>query len=164
MSGGRGPDDDRQWARAIEKRLRTLENPTSLRCGDWAVNVIDGELVATKPGRAVVLTELLETVELPAGRRVRTVEVRGAPTGGTFVLTFRGRDTIALPYDADAATIKDALVPLFFNYTAIDYDVTGDPGGPWIVSTPAGTLTGNPSGLTGGTGMQIRISSDPPAA
>ena len=43
---------------------------------------------------------------------VQTIAVDGTPTGGTFYLEFNGSRTIDLAYNADATTIKNALVQL----------------------------------------------------
>ncbi|WNM68785.1 hypothetical protein SEA_SOOS_55 [Gordonia phage Soos] len=48
MSGlGSRPQDDAEWARQVEKRLRALEYPTAIRMGEWTVHVGQfGDLVA----------------------------------------------------------------------------------------------------------------------
>lgn len=42
------PTNDAEWARTIEKRLAALENPRSIRLGNWMVSVspISGDLIA----------------------------------------------------------------------------------------------------------------------
>lgn len=48
-TGGHGsrPANDAEWARQVEKRLRALENPTSIRMGAWTISVGQfGDLVA----------------------------------------------------------------------------------------------------------------------
>lgn len=51
------PKNDAEWARQIDRRLRKLENPRSMRMGNWMVSVspISGDLVAD---------------HIPTGRRV----------------------------------------------------------------------------------------------
>jgi hypothetical protein len=43
---------------------------------------------------------------------IQTISITGAPTGGTFTLTFGGQTTSALAYNASAATIQSALSAL----------------------------------------------------
>ena len=42
------PKSDAEWARKVERRLRRLENPRSMRMGNWMVSVspVTGNLVA----------------------------------------------------------------------------------------------------------------------
>ena len=53
---------------------------------------------------------------------VQTISVDGVPNGGTFYLEFNGSRTIDLAHDADATTIKNALVQL----SSIGKDSSGD--------------------------------------
>lgn len=48
MSLHNSPANDSEWARKVEKRLRTLENPRSIRMGHWMISVspISGDLIA----------------------------------------------------------------------------------------------------------------------
>ena len=76
----------------------------------------------------------------------------GSPASGTFTLTWRGKTTAGIAYNATAAAVKSALVALDDNYTADDWAVTGATGGPYTVTAPGGgALTGSSAGLTGGT-------------
>lgn len=52
---GRPPRTDVEWARDIQRRLEALEDSTSVRIGDWVLNVKDGDLIATTIGTTVVL-------------------------------------------------------------------------------------------------------------
>jgi|GEM_PF-5854469 len=55
---GRPPRNDPEWARDIQRRVEELENSTSVRIGNWVLNVKDGNLVAsTMSGVTVVLAE-----------------------------------------------------------------------------------------------------------
>lgn len=47
-----------------------------------------------------------------AVNEVQTVTIDGGPTGGTFTLTFNGETTTAIPYNAPAGTVKNALIAL----------------------------------------------------
>lgn len=48
MATGRTPRNDAEWARRVERRLKALESPRSVRLGNWVVSVSDisGSLVA----------------------------------------------------------------------------------------------------------------------
>ena len=48
MAAGRTPRNDAEWARGVEKRLKALESPRTVRLGNWVVSVSDisGSLVA----------------------------------------------------------------------------------------------------------------------
>lgn len=58
---GRPPRTDAEWARDIQRRLEALEDSTSVRIGDWVLNVVNGDLIATRPGTRVVLGEATST-------------------------------------------------------------------------------------------------------
>ncbi|MDP9363171.1 MAG: hypothetical protein M3Q10_02875 [Chloroflexota bacterium] len=48
----------------------------------------------------------------PPQSEIQTITITGAPTGGTFTLTFNGQVTAAIPYNATAAQVKAALEAL----------------------------------------------------
>lgn len=75
----------------------------------------------------------------------------GSPSAGTFTLTYRGRTTDPIAYNATAANVKTALVALDDGFTSSDWTVTGSAGGPYSITTPRGSISGDGSGLTGGT-------------
>jgi hypothetical protein len=52
---GRPPRTDPEWARDIQRRIEALEDSTSVRIGDWVLNVVNGNLIATTRGTVVVL-------------------------------------------------------------------------------------------------------------
>lgn len=89
---------------------------------------------------------------------VQTVTITGAPTGGTFTLTYAGLTTGTIVWNAAAGVVQTALQALG-NIGSGQVAVTGGPGPatPWIV-TFTGTLgsqvialmTANGSLLTGG--------------
>lgn len=100
-----------------------------------------------RAGHVVPREERVGVFYLPASVRTFRVEVAGAE-GGTFTLAFRGRSTSALAYNANAATVKAALVALDDGFDADDWSVTSSAGA-LLVTTPGGTLAGNGSNLTG---------------
>lgn len=94
---------------------------------------------------------------------VQTLTVTGAPTGGTFTVTYSGQTTGNIAYNASAATVQTALEALS-NIGAGEAVVTGSAGGPWTV-TFAGTLadtnvdamTTDAALLTGGTTPDVVV-------
>lgn len=93
----------------------------------------------------------------------QTLTVTGSPTGGTFTITFDGATTAAIPYNATAAAVQNALEALP-NVSPGDVTVTGAGGGPWTVAfggqytganVPAMTSSG--AGLTGGTSPAVAV-------
>lgn len=101
---------------------------------------------------------------LPKGvSAVQVVTIGGAPTGGTFALSFVNQPTAPIPFNADAPTVQAAIDAL----TAIgagNVIVTGNVGGPWtltfggvLATTPVPTLGSDASGLTGGTSPTVVV-------
>ncbi len=92
----------------------------------------------------------------------------GEPTGGTFTLTFDGQTTSALPWDANAFQVHDALVALS-NIELFDISVNKNifqPYSPYVIEfigNLAGInlnlMSGDVSGLTGGAGLDITVKS-----
>lgn len=85
---------------------------------------------------------------VPSGAQVFSVGV-GAATAGTFTLTWNGKTTSALAYNATAAAIKTALVALDDGYVAADFTTSGT-APTWSVTVPGGVVTGDGTALTGG--------------
>ena len=105
----------------------------------------------------------LKYVKSPGGTNHTTVlTMTGAPTGGTFTLTYSAQTTAALPYNATAGQIQAALEALS-NIGEGEVDVSGGPINSAPISiTWYGTLAGvitnptaNSAGLTGGTSPTI---------
>ena len=143
-------DTDGEWAREVERRLSAIEK--TKRIGSWVLSEQDGEIVATKPGRALVsITAALQTADAATGtgRVMRVVQLLGSPTAGTWGLLFRGAPTInTLAINASATAVLNAILALNPRYTALDFDVVGNNGGPWTVTTPAGSRGGDATLLT----------------
>jgi hypothetical protein len=90
----------------------------------------------------------------------KTVLITGAPTGGTFTLTYDGQTTSTIAFNASAATVQTALEALS-NLEVGEVTVTGDPGGPYTVALAVdGTLTGSGAGLTGGTTPAVVVADE----
>jgi predicted phage gp36 major capsid-like protein len=102
-------------------------------------------------GQNIVRPDRIGVFYLDDGGLSFTVTTGGA-SSGNFTLTWRGRTTANIAYNATAATVKSALAALDDGYDASTWTVTGGTGGPWTVTVPGGgNLTGDGSGLTGGT-------------
>ena len=105
---------------------------------------------------------------LPDVAEQQTVTITGAPTGGTFTLTYSGQTTGAIARNADAAAVQAALVALS-NIAPGDVVVTGGPGPatPYVV-TFGGALAGDvvqmtaTSSLTGGTTPAVAVTTTTP--
>lgn len=94
----------------------------------------------------------------------QTVTITGAPTGGTFTLTYAGQTTAAISYNATAAVVAAALAGLS-NIGDNDVAVTGGPGPgtAWVVTfrgvlggTDVAQMTATGS-LTGGTTPAVAV-------
>jgi hypothetical protein len=94
---------------------------------------------------------------------VQQVQLTGAPTGGTFTLTFNGQTTAALAYNAAAAAVQSAVQALA-TIGAGNALVAGGAGGPWqvrfagaLAGTAQPALTGSGAGLTGGSAPAVAV-------
>jgi hypothetical protein len=123
------------------------------------VCVPDPNIMAFLIGGAVILTP----------SEVQRATITGAPTGGTFTLTFSGQTTTAIPYNATAATVQTALEALS-NLAPGDVTVTGGPGpgtpyditfGGAYAGTDVTAMTATGS-FTGGTTPAITITTTSP--
>lgn len=81
-----------------------------------------------------------ETLKVALGRLDKPA------TGGTFILTFDGDSTTALPYNETAANVETALNLLASITSAGGVSVTGEDGGPYTVTF---TNDGARNGFTG---------------
>jgi hypothetical protein len=104
------------------------------------------------------------SVSVGGVNEVETVTITGAPTGGTFTLTYGGSTTGAIAYSATAATVQTALVGLS-SIGAGNVAVTGSAGGPYTVTfqgtlaaTNVTAITGSGASLTGGTSPAVAVS------
>jgi hypothetical protein len=110
-----------------------------------------------------------ETVTPSGTNAVQTVTTTGTPTGGTFTLTFEGRTTATIAFNATAAVVQAALEALPNIGTG---NVLGG-GGPLptgvtltfqnaLAKRPIAPLTANSAGLTGGTSPTVDDRADDP--
>ena len=116
---------------------------------------------STVPSRS---DTVLVTSDAYAADAVQTVKLTGAPTGGTFTLTFGGQTTSNIAYNASASAVQSDLAALT-SVGSGNVVVTAAVNGGWEVRF-AGTLAGqfqtqmtaNGSGLTGGTSPSVVVS------
>ena len=129
------------------------------------VNVgTNGGTSYTRPGTPPARSDtVLVTTTGYLADAVQQVTLTGAPTGGTFKLTFGGQTTTTLAYNATAATVQSALQNLS-SIGANNALVSGPAGGPWLVrfagalaGTPETEMVGNGSGLTGGSSPSVTV-------
>jgi hypothetical protein len=94
---------------------------------------------------------------------VQRLTITGSPTGGTFTVTYGGQTTAAIPYNATARQVEDALIALS-SLDAGDVEVTGGPlpatavdlqfGGDEAAENVA-QVTASGAGLTGGSSPAV---------
>ncbi len=101
----------------------------------------------------------------PLVDNLQTVTITGAPTGGTFTLSYKGQTTGALAYN-DAATGVQTALDALSTIGAGNATVTGGAGGPYEVAF-VGTLAQDTTlltateALTGGTSPNVAIAANP---
>lgn len=128
--------------------------------------VVEGPLLRTHTGARVVADPGYtgRGPDVAGTSEVQTVTITGAPTGGTFTLTFTAQTTAAIPFDAAASVMQTALN----NLSNLDgVTVSGSAGGPYTVTFPAdmgnvGQMTADGSGLTGGTAPAVNVATTTP--
>lgn len=177
-------------------RMDVLQPNTNFTNPVWAKDFLNREHLIPAGGR-------VDPAQFPAENAVsvttsgsaaasegQTVTITGTPTGGSFTLTYAGQTTAAIPYNASATEVADALRALS-NLSSGDIAVTGGPGPgtPYIVTfqgslantnvaqmTATGSFTGGsapavavttstagvaPSGRAGGTTLAVTALSGP---
>ena len=100
----------------------------------------------------------------------QTLSITGTPTGGTFTVTFGGQTSIAMGFDATAATIQSTLQALP-NIGLGNVQVTGANPGPFTITFSSALAASNvgatgfalgANALTGGAGPTVTFT--PPTA
>ncbi len=107
----------------------------------------------------VTITVLVEGVA--AKNEIQRVRLGGAPTGGTFTLTFAGQTTAGIAYNATAAAVVTALEALS-NIGVGDVAVTESATSDWLVTfqgayaeTDVPLMTGNGASITGACSVSV---------
>lgn len=92
----------------------------------------------------------------PVTSEIQLVTLTGAPSGGTFALSFNNQLTTSLPYNATAQQVQNALVALS-SVGPFGMDVSGNAGGPYtcqfdgaIGAAPQGLIVAQSSIVGGG--------------
>jgi hypothetical protein len=106
------------------------------------------------------LTNIPTVVGLPDKQ---TFTMVGAPTGGTFTITFGGQTTAAIAFNAAASAVQTAFQALS-SVGAGNATVAGNAGGPWTITFAGALATGAQSvatttgaSLTGGTTPSVSV-------
>jgi Flp pilus assembly protein TadG len=100
----------------------------------------------------------------PYVNQIQSVALNGPPTGGTFTLTYGGRTTSNLAYNASAADVQVALAALSsIGVGAGNVSVSGAAGGPYLITfggsktlSTLGLISAT-SSLSGGTSPAISV-------
>lgn len=144
------------------KSMMRADIARQIAAGDWisALGIADSQINMWFATRSVTPVWHLDG---PTGAdEVQTVTITGAPTGGTFTLTYAGQTTTGIAYNASAATVQTALENLS-NIDPGDVTVTGAAGGPYTVlfdtagsggqfhGVDVAQMTTSGASLTGGT-------------
>lgn len=113
------------------------------------------------------------TYDVPlSGNEVQQIAITGAPAGGSFTLTYAGQTTAAIAYNAPASAVQSALEALS-NVEVGDVYCAGGalPATPVTVEfrgnlaqTNVASLTADGTGLTGGAGPAVAITTPTPGA
>ncbi|GAA5096852.1 hypothetical protein [Nocardia iowensis] len=148
--------------------IDTLDSDVALRriwIPDGQISTVDDvQIVHTETIAYTVTVECFEDADgtplyewVHKGRPPSQWTVALSATAGTFLLSVDGKPTTALAFDATNAAVRSALAAL----AGVGTDgvtVTGPAGGPYqITLSSGGTLTGNGTGLTGGTGTKLTV-------
>lgn len=132
-----------------------------LEWGDAVTTALAYNATATQVQSAL---DALTSVPAATGgtNEIQTVTITGAPTGGTFTLTYSGQTTAAIAFNAVGSAVQTALLALS-NIGAGNVTVTGSAGGPYTV-TFRGTLAATnvaqmtaTGSLTGGTSPAVAV-------
>ena len=114
---------------------------TSWTFGGGAVNLTNTDAIVTDSDDAT-LDSLTAELSPAQDHLQQVVTLTGAPAGGNFTLTYNGKTTAPIPYNATAAQVDAALEALSTigagNVTVVTdpnaQHVTGSAGGPWTIT------------------------------
>lgn len=128
--------------------------------------IAEGPLLRTRTGARVVADAGYSGrgPDVPGTSEVQSVTITGAPTGGTFTLTYSAQTTGAIAFDAAASAVQTALNALS-NLDGVT--VSGANGGPYTVTFPVdmgdtAQMTASAAGLTGGTAPAVNVATVTP--
>lgn len=156
--------------------LRTSENtileqdgvisdrPSLVLWGPQPTGEVLGELYQYRSIVGTTTTNRLISMQKVTRNEIQTLTITGAPTGGTFTLTYDGQTTAAIAYNAAASAVQSALEALS-NIEVGDVACTGGalPGSAvhieftgTLAQTDVAAITSTDS-LTGGTSPATAI-------
>lgn len=128
--------------------------------------IAEGPLLRTHTGARVVADAGYSGrgPDVPGTSEVQSVTITGAPTGGTFTLTYSAQTTGTIAFNAAASAVQTALNALS-NLDGVT--VSGANGGPYTVTFPVdmgdtAQMTANAAGLTGGTAPAVNVATVTP--
>lgn len=137
--------------------VRGLNEGPSVRGSDTVVPGLAGRIARNRVADRWDIE--LRGLVAGTGNEVQSVTITGAPTGGTFTLTYSGQTTAGIAWDATAAVTQAALEALSniapgdvvvrggpFPASAVTVDFTGT-----LAATNVAQMTGSAASLTGGT-------------
>jgi hypothetical protein len=133
---------------------------------DWGEFTVGTYSTSATSSHSIAVTTTPASSPPDDANEVQTVTLTGAPTGGTFTLTYDGQTTGTIAYNASAATV-DAALEALSNIGSGDVAVTGSAGGPYTVTfggalaaTNVPEMTANGASLTGGATETISVSTE----
>lgn len=94
---------------------------------------IDRAVTRLRHTQPISSDAIIEQQGAPGIDAQQTIRITGAPTGGTFTLTYSGQTTAPIAFDATTVNLATALKALN-NIGDTDITVTGIAGSPWIVT------------------------------
>lgn len=138
-----------------------LVGTNSARPADYLVNPT-GSLFTIDTSNLIAAVPSVNTIaEGTSINEVQEVQISGAPTGGSFTLTFDGETTTDISYNANAASILGALEALG-NLNVGDIEVRGDAQSGFeiefvgiLATINVPLVTADASGLTGGVDAAV---------
>lgn len=148
-------------APAWVRHLMRADLARQMAAGDWkdALGASDALIAAWFSARDV--TPVWHLDGFAGTDEVQTVTITGAPTGGSFTLTYDGQTTAPIAYNATAAQVRSALAALD-TLDANDITVTGS--GPYVVTFGGSDLAGtnvaqmtSTGSFTGGTTPGVTV-------
>lgn len=137
-----------------------------MAAGDWmeALGLADARIDLFFRNRSVNPVWHLDG-DVGGTSEVQTITVTGGPTGGSYTLTFSGQTTAAIPWNATAANVRDALADLS-NIRYTDITVAGGPHPATAITVQfagqyemddVAQMTDNDAGLTGGASPAVTV-------
>jgi hypothetical protein len=114
----------------------------SITCPDPTTTLSSGGVIDVTPAPSGAFDH---------GATSKTATFTGTVSGGTFTLTYDGKVSAPIAWNATATVVAAALVAIDDGYNSGDFTVTGGPapGTPLVITTPGGSLTVSGTSLTG---------------